>query len=380
MTEQIPFNRAWISGQEMNYLREVIESGQISSDGPFTRRCAELLEQRFGLSRVLMTPSCTAALEMAIMLCDVGPGDEVILPSYTFVSTALAVARTGASPVFADVCEETLNLDPSDVESLIGPRTKALLPVHYGGIACDMNALGKLAEDHELSVIEDAAQGVNSFYQGKPLGGIGDAGTFSFHESKNFGCGEGGALVVNRQQWEERAEIIRDKGTNRRQFFAGKVDKYSWVDWGSSYLPSEISCAFLYAQLEQMDEITQRRQAVCEYYRQRLEPLAESGHLSLPSIPDDCRGNAHLFYVITRDAETRQALMQHLNQQDIHAVFHYVPLHSSKMGKQLTGSTRSLPVTESLSERLLRLPLFYEITSAQQDRVVDQIEKFFASH
>ena len=380
MTEQIPFNRAWISGQEMNYLREVIESGQISSDGPFTRRCAELLEQRFGLSRVLMTPSCTAALEMAIMLCDVGPGDEGILPSYTFVSTALAVARTGASPVFADVCEETLNLDPSDVESLIGPRTKALLPVHYGGIACDMNALGKLAEDHELSVIEDAAQGVNSFYQGKPLGGIGDAGTFSFHESKNFGCGEGGALVVNRQQWEERAEIIRDKGTNRRQFFAGKVDKYSWVDWGSSYLPSEISCAFLYAQLEQMDEITQRRQAVCEYYRQRLEPLAESGHLSLPSIPDDCRGNAHLFYVITRDAETRQALMQHLNQQDIHAVFHYVPLHSSKMGKQLTGSTRSLPVTESLSERLLRLPLFYEITSAQQDRVVDQIEKFFASH
>lgn len=380
MTEQIPFNRAWISGQEMNYLREVIESGQISSDGPFTHKCAELLEQRFGLSRVLMTPSCTAALEMAIMLCDVGPGDEVILPSYTFVSTALAVARTGASPVFADVCEETLNLDPSDVESLIGPRTKALLPVHYGGIACDMNALGKLAEDHELSVIEDAAQGVNSFYQGKPLGGIGDAGTFSFHESKNFGCGEGGALVVNRQQWEERAEIIRDKGTNRRQFFAGKVDKYSWVDWGSSYLPSEISCAFLYAQLEQMDEITQRRQAVCEYYRQRLEPLAESGHLSLPSIPDDCRGNAHLFYVITRDAETRQALMQHLNQQDIHAVFHYVPLHSSKMGKQLTGSTRSLPVTESLSERLLRLPLFYEITSAQQDRVVDQIEKFFASH
>ena len=266
------------------------------------------------------------------------------------------------------------------MESLIGPRTKALLPVHYGGIACDMDALGKLAEKHGLFVIEDAAQGVNSFYQGKPLGGIGDAGTFSFHESKNFGCGEGGALVVNRQQWEERAEIIRDKGTNRRQFFAGKVDKYSWVDWGSSYLPSEISCAFLYAQLEQMDEITQRRQAVCEYYRQSLEPLAEAGHLSLPSIPDDCRGNAHLFYVITRDAETRQALMQYLNQQDIHAVFHYVPLHSSKMGKQLTGSTRSLPVTEALSERLLRLPLFYEITSAQQDRVVDQIEKFFASH
>ena len=380
MTEQIPFNRAWISGQEMNYLREVIESGQISSDGPFTHKCAELLEQRLGLSRVLMTPSCTAALEMAIMLCDVGPGDEVILPSYTFVSTALAVARTGASPVFADVCEATLNLDPSDVESLIGPRTKALLPVHYGGVACDMNALGKLAEDHELFVIEDAAQGVNSFYQGKPLGGIGDAGTYSFHESKNFGCGEGGALVVNRQQWEERAEIIRDKGTNRRQFFAGKVDKYSWVDWGSSYLPSEISCAFLYAQLQQMDEITQRRQAVCEYYRQRLEPLAEAGHLSLPLIPDDCEGNAHLFYVITRDAETRQALMQYLNQQDIHAVFHYVPLHSSKMGKQLTGSTRSLPVTESLSERLLRLPLFYEITSTQQDRVVDQIEKFFASH
>jgi dTDP-4-amino-4,6-dideoxygalactose transaminase len=379
MTEQIPFNRAWISGQEMNYLKEVVESGKIGSDGPFTRKCAELLEQRFGLARVLMTPSCTAALEMAIMLCDVGPGDEVILPSYTFVSTALAVARSGASPVFADISEQTLNLDPADVESLIGPRTRALLPVHYGGVACDMNALGKLAEEHGLRVIEDAAQGVNSFYQEQPLGGIGHAGTFSFHESKNFGCGEGGALAVNCDEWAERAEIIRDKGTNRRQFFAGQVDKYTWVDWGSSYLPSEISCAFLYAQLQQMDEITQRRQAVCQYYRQRLEPLAESGQLRLPSIPADCQSNAHLFYVITSDAETRQALMRHLNQQDIHAVFHYVPLHTSKMGQQLSAQTRSLPVTESLSERLLRLPLFYEITTAQQDRVVDQIEKFFAA-
>ncbi|MFP6574389.1 MAG: dTDP-4-amino-4,6-dideoxygalactose transaminase, partial [Pirellulaceae bacterium] len=278
-----------------------------------------------------------------------------------------------------DISEQTLNLDPADVESLIGPRTRALLPVHYGGVACDMNALGKLAEEHGLRVIEDAAQGVNSFYQEQPLGGIGHAGTFSFHESKNFGCGEGGALAVNCDEWAERAEIIRDKGTNRRQFFAGQVDKYTWVDWGSSYLPSEISCAFLYAQLQQMDQITQRRQAVCQYYRQRLEPLAESGQLRLPSIPEDCQSNAHLFYVITSDAETRQALMRHLNQQDIHAVFHYVPLHTSKMGQQLSAQARSLPVTESLSERLLRLPLFYEITTAQQDRVVDQIEKFFAA-
>ena len=379
MADQIPFNRPWITGQEISYLTEVVETGMIGSDGAYTRQCAELLEQRLGLQRVLMTPSCTAALEMAVMLCDLGPGDEVILPSYTFVSTALAVARSGATPVFAEISDQTLNLDPADVESLIGPRTKALLPVHYGGVGCDMTALAQLAQDHGLWVIEDAAQGVNSSYQQQSLGGIGHLGAFSFHESKNFGCGEGGALSVNAAEWEERAEIIRDKGTNRRQFFAGQVDKYTWVDWGSSYLPSEITCAFLYAQLQQMDEITKRREAICQYYRQRLEPLEKSGQLRLPAIPDDCQSNYHLFYVIPNDAQTREGLRKHLNEQAIQAVFHYVPLHTSKMGQQLSPQVRSLPVTESVSACLLRLPLFYEITTDQQDRVVDEIEKFFAS-
>ena len=379
MADQIPFNRPWITGQEISYLTEVVESGLIGSDGPYTRKCAQLLEEQLGLQRVLMTPSCTAALEMAVMLCDLGPGDEVILPSYTFVSTALAVARSGASPVFADISQQTLNVDPADVASLIGPRTKAILPVHYGGVSCDMTALGNLAQEHGLWMIEDAAQGVNSFYQQQPLGGIGHVGAFSFHESKNFGCGEGGALVVNTAEWEQRAEIIRDKGTNRQQFFAGEVDKYTWVDWGSSFLPSEITCAFLYAQLQQMNEITKRREAVCQYYRQRLEPLEQAGKLRLPMIPADCQSNSHLFYVIADDGATREGLRKHLNDQGIQAVFHYVPLHSSKMGQQLSPQTRSLPVTESLSARLLRLPLFYQLSEDQQARVVDEIEKFFAS-
>jgi dTDP-4-amino-4,6-dideoxygalactose transaminase len=378
MAEQIPFNRPWITGKEIDYLADAVSSVRIGSDGPYTQKCEQLLQERLGIQRILMTPSCTAALEMAVMLCDLGPGDEVIVPSYTFVSTALAVARSGARPVFADIDPRTLNMDPADVASLIGPATRAILPVHYAGVGCDMTTISELAQEHGLKVIEDAAQAVNSTYQQQALGGIGHLGTFSFHESKNFGCGEGGALAINDAEWIDRAEIIRDKGTNRRQFFDGKVDKYTWVDWGSSFLPSELTCAFLYAQLQQMDEITRRRKAICEYYQQRLAPLEKSGHLRLPVIPADCQSNYHLFHVITRDAATRAALMKHLNDQEIHAVFHYVPLHTSRMGQQLSPQTRSLPVTESLSAQLLRLPLFYEITDAQQDRVVSEIEKFFS--
>ncbi len=379
MAEQIPFNRPWITGKEMEYLTDAVSSVRIGSDGPYTQKCAQLLQERLGIQRILMTPSCTAALEMAVMLCDLGPGDEVIVPSYTFVSTALAVARSGAQPIFADIDPQTLNMDPADVASLIGPSTRAILPVHYAGVGCDMTTINELAQQHGLKVIEDAAQAVNSTYQEQALGGIGHLGTFSFHESKNLGCGEGGALAINDAEWIDRAEIIRDKGTNRRQFFDGKVDKYTWVDWGSSFLPSELTCAFLYAQLQQMDEITRRRKAICEYYQQRLAPLEQSGHLRLPEIPADCQSNYHLFHVITRDAATRTALMKHLNDQEIHAVFHYVPLHTSRMGQQLSPQTRSLPVTESLSTQLLRLPLFYEITDAQQDRVVSEIEKFFSA-
>ncbi|MFP6619032.1 MAG: dTDP-4-amino-4,6-dideoxygalactose transaminase [Pirellulaceae bacterium] len=379
MAEQIPFNRPWITGKEIDYLTDAVASVRIGSDGPYTQKCAQLLQERLGIQRVLMTPSCTAALEMAVMLCDLGPGDEVIVPSYTFVSTALAVARSGARPIFADIDPHTLNVDPADVASLIGPATRAILPVHYAGVGCDMTTISQLAQEHGLKVIEDAAQAVNSMYQQQALGGIGHLGTFSFHESKNFGCGEGGALAINDAEWIDRAEIIRDKGTNRRQFFDGKVDKYTWVDWGSSFLPSELTCAFLYAQLQQMDEITRRRKAICEYYQQRLAPLEQAGHLRLPVIPVDCQSNYHLFHVITRDAATRAALMKHLNDQEIHAVFHYVPLHTSRMGQQLSPQTRALPVTESLSAQLLRLPLFYEITDAQQDRVVSEIEKFFSA-
>lgn len=379
MAEQIPFNRPWITGKEIDYLTDAVASVRIGSDGPYTQKCAQLLQERLGIQRVLMTPSCTAALEMAVMLCDLGPGDEVIVPSYTFVSTALAVARSGARPIFADIDPHTLNMDPADVASLIGPATRAILPVHYAGVGCDMTTISQLAQEHGLKVIEDAAQAVNSTYQQQALGGIGHLGTFSFHESKNFGCGEGGALAINDAEWIDRAEIIRDKGTNRRQFFDGKVDKYTWVDWGSSFLPSELTCAFLYAQLQQMDEITRRRKAICEYYQQRLAPLEQAGHLRLPVIPVDCQSNYHLFHVITRDAATRAALMKHLNDQEIHAVFHYVPLHTSRMGQQLSPQTRALPVTESLSAQLLRLPLFYEITDAQQDRVVSEIENFFSA-
>lgn len=379
MAEQIPFNRPWITGKEIDYLTDAVASVRIGSDGPYTQKCAQLLQERLGIQRVLMTPSCTAALEMAVMLCDLGPGDEVIVPSYTFVSTALAVARSGARPIFADIDPHTLNVDPADVASLIGPATRAILPVHYAGVGCDMTTISQLAQEHGLKVIEDAAQAVNSTYQQQALGGIGHLGTFSFHESKNFGCGEGGALAINDAEWIDRAEIIRDKGTNRRQFFDGKVDKYTWVDWGSSFLPSELTCAFLYAQLQQMDEITRRRKAICEYYQQRLAPLEQAGHLRLPVIPVDCQSNYHLFHVITRDAATRAALMKHLNDQEIHAVFHYVPLHTSRMGQQLSPQTRALPVTESLSAQLLRLPLFYEITDAQQDRVVSEIENFFSA-
>jgi dTDP-4-amino-4,6-dideoxygalactose transaminase len=376
MSIRIPFNKPFVAGKELYYIARAVSLGNIGGDGYFTQQCCRLLEQRFGIHRAMMVPSCTAALEMAVMLCELGPGDEVILPSFTFVSTANAVVRLGAKPVFVDIRPDTLNINEELIEEAITPRTKVLFPVHYAGVSCEMDRIRAIARKHGLRVIEDAAQGVNSRYGNEALGAIGDLGTYSFHETKNYICGEGGALCVNDPKLVERAEILRDKGTNRRQFFRGQVDKYTWVDVGSSYVPSEICCAFLYAQLELMDPITERRRAIYQYYREHLAPLEQDELLRLPRIPDNCHTNYHIFYILLPDAATRDGLMQHLKQKGILAVFHYVPLHTAPMGLKLGYREGQLPVTEYLSARLLRLPLYHEITEAEQAEVVREVTTY----
>ncbi len=369
----IPFNKPFIAGKELYYIAQAVTLGNIGGDGHFTQRCSRLLEERFGISKVLLTPSCTAALEMAAMLCDLGPGDQVILPSYTFVSTASAVLRTGAQPVFVDIRPDTLNLDEAKVEAALTERTKAVFVVHYAGVACEMDRILAIARSRDLVVVEDAAQGVNAFYNGRALGSLGHLGCYSFHETKNYICGEGGALCINDERFVERAEILRDKGTNRQQFFRGEADKYTWVDVGSSYVPSEICSAFLYGQLEMLDAIAERRRAIYQRYRRRLKPLEGERLLRLPHVPDDCTSNYHMFYVLLPTGEARDGLLAHLQQRDIRAVFHYVPLHSSPMGRQLTGNHTQLPVTDDLAARLVRLPMYYEITEEEQNRVVAEV-------
>ncbi|HEX8090276.1 MAG TPA: dTDP-4-amino-4,6-dideoxygalactose transaminase [Blastocatellia bacterium] len=373
---KIPFNKPHVTGKELSYISKAIAEGKIAADGYFTRNCASLLKERFGIFRVLMTPSCTAALEMGAMLCDLARGDEVILPSFTFVSTANAIIRLGARPVFVDIRPDTLNLDESLIEKAITDKTRAIFPVHYAGVSCEMDTIAATARKHGLVVVEDAAQGVNAFYNGLPLGALGHLGTYSFHDTKNYVCGEGGALCINSEAMAERAEIIREKGTNRSQFFRGEVDKYTWVDVGSSYLPSEIACAFLYAQLEAMDEITERRRQVYEFYRDRLSPLEERGLARLPVVPQECKINYHLFYILLGDAATRDGLMAYLKENGIQAVFHYVPLHTSPMGKSFGYKEGDLPLTEDLSARLLRLPFYYDITEEEQMRVVGRVSEF----
>ncbi len=379
-SRSIPFNKPFIVGRELEYIAEAVTKGNIGGDGYFTKACAQLLERQFGIPHVLLTPSCTAALETAAILAGLGPGDEAILPSFTFVSTANAVARLGARPVFVDIRRESLNIDETKIESAITPRTKAILPVHYAGIGCRMDRIMEIARDRGLKVIEDAAQGVNAFQNGRALGSIGDLGAFSFHETKNFICGEGGALCVNDPGLLERAEILRDKGTNRKQFYRGQVDKYTWVDIGSSYVPSEICSAFLYAQLEMMDEITEVRRRRFEFYREQLAPLEAQGLLRLPYVPADCHSNHHLFYIIVACQAVRDALIEHLLSEEILAVFHYVPLHSSPMGRRYGYREGDLPVTEDLSRRLLRLPLFHAITEEEQTRVVKEIRHYLQKH
>ncbi|MDT3777886.1 dTDP-4-amino-4,6-dideoxygalactose transaminase [Nitrospira sp. MA-1] len=370
MEKIIPFNKPFIAGKELYYIAQAVTFGNLAGDGYFTKKCSELFEKQFGVHKVLMTPSCTAALEMAAMLCNLGPGDEVILPSYTFVSTANAIVRLGAKPVFVDIRPDTLNLDENRIEEAITPKTKAILPVHYAGIACEMDHIMAIAKKHALLVIEDAAQGVGAYYKNRALGTIGHLGTYSFHETKNYICGEGGALCINDPGMIRRAEIIRDKGTNRSEFFRGEVDKYTWVDIGSSYVPSEIVCAFLYAQLEMLDSIAERRRGIFKRYRMLLRPLEIQGLLSLPTIPGDCKSNFHMFYILLSDIETRDALMGYLRQQNILAVFHFVPLHSSPMGKKFGYIEGDFPITEQLSGRLLRLPFYYEMTEKEQEYII----------
>jgi dTDP-4-amino-4,6-dideoxygalactose transaminase len=374
----IPLHRPYIVGSEARYVSQAIASGSIAGDGPFTRRCARLLEERFGIERVLMTPSCTAALELAATLCGLGPGDEAILPSFTFVSTANAVVRLGARPVFVEVRPDTLNLDESRIEAALTPRTRAIFPVHYAGVSCEMGPIMEIARARGLRVVEDAAQGVHASYRGRALGSIGDLGAYSFHETKHLVCGEGGALCCNAPELIERAEVLRDKGTDRARFLRGEVDKYTWVDAGSSCIPSEIASAFLYGQLEAMDAIRARRREIDRRYREGLLPLERAGRLRLPVIPEGCDSPHPFFYILLESGRARDALMASLRERGVRATFHFVPLHASAMGRRLGYREGDLPVTEDLAARLLRLPSFFEITDAEQSRVIDLLTRLLA--
>jgi dTDP-4-amino-4,6-dideoxygalactose transaminase len=375
---RIPFNKPFIVGNELAYIAKAVEAGHLSGDGPYTRACHAWLEQRLGTRKALLTHSCTAALEMAAILADVGPGDEVIMPSYTFVSTANAFALRGGVPVFVDVRRDTLNLDEGLVEAAVTPRTRAIVAVHYAGVPCAMEALCAIAERHGLLLIEDAAQALLAADGGRALGAIGQLGCLSFHETKNVISGEGGALLVNDPALVERAEIIREKGTNRAKFFRGQVDKYTWVDIGSSYLPSELIGAFLYAQLEHADEIMAVRRRLWERYRALLAPLERDGRAELPQAPDGrCPGNGHLFHLLTGSLAQRTALIAFLKARGILAVFHYVPLHSSPAGLRLGRAAGPMEVTDDIAARLLRLPLYYGMTDAEQDEVAAAVLEFY---
>ncbi|MGF1507411.1 MAG: dTDP-4-amino-4,6-dideoxygalactose transaminase [Anaerolineae bacterium] len=372
----IPFNRAAHFDTTFEYMHDAFDRGRISGGGHYTRLCQQVLEQELGAARVLLTTSCTHALEMSALLLDIQPGDEVILPSFTFVSTANAFALRGAKPVFADIDPATLNIAPDHVEALITPRTRALVPVHYAGVGCDMKRLGALAATHDIAVVEDNAHGLFGAYRGQMLGTFGAMATLSFHETKNFSCGEGGALIINDPAFAERAEIIWEKGTDRRRFFRGEVDKYTWVDLGSSYLPSDVLAAMLWAQLENRALIQQRRGDIWHTYETRLADWASVNAIQLPTVPDDRDQAYHLFYLLMPTLEARQALIAHLKAQGILSVFHYQPLHLSRMGRQFGGQVGDCPVTEAVSDRLVRLPLYYGLTDAQQAAVIEAVQSF----
>jgi len=373
-----PFNKPFIIGPELEYIADAVARGHLSGDGHYTRLCHRWLEEQLGARRALLTHSCTAALEMAAILCDIRPGDEVIMPSYTFVSTANAFVLRGGVPVFVDIRPDTLNLDEKLIEAAITPKTRAIVPVHYAGVACEMDAIMAIARRHNVLVVEDAAQAVLAEYRGRRPGAIGDLGCLSFHETKNVISGEGGALLINNPDLIERAEIIREKGTNRSKFFRGEVDKYTWVDIGSSFLPSELIGAFLWAQLQHAAEISNRRRRLCALYQDTLQDVADAGLLRLPQPePAGVAGNGHMFYLFTRTAAERGALLAHLKAAGVHAVFHYVPLHSSPAGRKFGRTAGALPVTEDLAERLVRLPLFFNLDDAAARDIAGHVRSFF---
>ena len=372
----IPFNKPYLTGKEAHYLYQAVYSGKISGNGIFTKKCHAFFEQKYGFHKCLLTTSCTDALEMAAILLNIKAGDEVIAPSYTFVSTVNAFILRGAKVVFADSYADNPNVDANSIERLITPKTKAIIVVHYGGIACDMDKIMALATQHNLFVVEDAAQAVDSFYKGRALGSIGHLAAFSFHETKNIISGEGGMLVINDEQFTKRAEIIWEKGTNRSAFWRGEVDKYNWVDIGSSFLPSEIIAAYLFAQLENLEDIQQKRTTIWQKYWQNLKPLAEKGFIRLPNIPDYATNNAHLFHLECADTEERDNLIAYLKAEGIYAVFHYISLHSSPFYLEKHDG-RVLENSDNFTATLVRLPLFYELTEKEQDFIIEKIRAFY---
>ncbi len=372
----IPFNKPFLTGKETIYIKDAVETGHISGNGKYTKMCQHFFEDRYQFKKTLLTTSCTDALEMCAMLLNIQPGDEVVVPSYTFVSTALAFVRQGAKIVFVDSRFDYPGIDEEKIEKLITPKTKAIVVVHYAGVAVDMDKVMALAKKHDIFVVEDAAQAIDSFYKGKPLGGIGHLGTFSFHETKNIQCGEGGLLIINDERFLKRAEIIWEKGTNRAEFFRGEVNKYGWVDIGSSFLPSEVTAAFLYAQLEHLDEIQHKRKSIWEQYYSGLKPLEETGKLKLPVIPDYATNNGHMFYLITNSEKERTELIEYLKANGVHAVFHYLSLHRSPYyGKE--AELKELPMSDYYMGYLLRLPLYYELKENEMNYIISKIVEFY---
>lgn len=373
----IVFNVPPFTGKEMEYISRAVENQKICGDGEFTKKCNQWIEERTGTGKCLLTTSCTHALELAVLLAGIGPGDEVIMPAYTFVSTADAFVLRGATPVFVDIRPDTMNINEKKIEDAITERTKVIAPVHYAGVGCEMDTIMDIAKRHDLMVIEDAAQGIMSTYKGQALGTIGDFGAFSFHETKNYSMGEGGALLIRDQKYVEEAEILREKGTNRSKFFRGQIDKYTWVNYGSSYLPSDMNAAYLYAQLEMADEINDHRLALWKQYYEELLPLKERGILELPTVPEGCVHNAHMFYIKAKDLEERTQLISYLKENGILAVFHYIPLHTAPAGRQFGRFHGEDVYTTKESERLCRLPMFYKLTAEEVSYITGKIREFY---
>ena len=373
----ISFNIPPYTGNEIKYMQQAVEGHKICGDGPFTRQCSDWLERKFGAEKVLLTTSGTTALDMAALLSSLNPGDEVILPSFTFSSTATAFVLAGAKLVFVDIRPDTMNMDETLIEQAITDRTKVIVPMHYAGVSCEMDSIMDIARRHSLLVVEDAAQGVMSTYKGKALGTIGDFGCYSFHETKNYSMGEGGALLINSPEYVERAEILREKGTNRSKFFRGQVDKYTWVDVGDSYLPSELNAAYLWAQLEMADEINRNRIASWNRYYTALRPLEEKGLLELPVVPDGCVHNAHMFYIKLKDLQERTAFIRYMKEHEIWCVFHYVPLHSAPAGLRYGRFCGEDRYTTKESDRLVRLPMYYNLSGQDLSRIIDCVHSFF---